>query len=111
VWPRRIAGGADMPLFGMCAISERPAGAGPSDRNGQSRWPLNGAGGRGHYCHAVLAPPHFTSHTSQEARCMRHPPDCEIKGVLGRVPSNLMHRTGFRQRRASYAIRQVAPRS
>jgi len=51
------------------AISERPAGARPSDRNGQRRWLLNGARGRGHYGHAVLAPPHFTSHTSQEARC------------------------------------------
>jgi integrase len=27
-------------LFGMCAISERPAGAGPIDRNGQRRWLL-----------------------------------------------------------------------
>ena len=35
--------------------------------------PVIGARGRGHYCHAVLAPPHFTSHTSQEARCVRHP--------------------------------------
>jgi hypothetical protein len=40
------AGGAYMPLFGMCAISERPAGAGPSAAsNGQSRWLLNGARG------------------------------------------------------------------
>ena len=61
-----------MPLFGMCAISEGPAAAGPSDRNGQSRWLLNGARGRSHYCHAVLAP-HFTSHTSQKTRRMRHP--------------------------------------
>lgn len=38
-------GGAYMPVFGMCAISERRAGAGPSDRNGQSRWLLNGARG------------------------------------------------------------------
>lgn len=100
-----------MPLFGMCAISERPAGAGPSDRNGQSRWPLNGARSRGHYCHAVLPPPHFASHMSQEARWMRHPPDCEIKGVLGRVPSNLMHRTDFGERRTRYAIRRLAARS
>jgi len=63
------AGGAYMPLFGMCAISKRPAGGGRSERDGQSRWLLNGARGRGYYCHAVLAPPHFTSHTSQEARC------------------------------------------
>ncbi len=41
----RHAGGAYMPLFGMCAISERPAGARPSDSNGQSRWLLNGARG------------------------------------------------------------------
>ena len=37
--------------------------------------PVIGARGRGHYCHAVLAPPHFTSRTSQEARYMRHPPN------------------------------------
>ncbi len=67
------AGGAYMLLFGMCAISERPSGAGPSDRNGQSPWLSNGARGRSDYCDAVLAPPYFTWHTSQEARCMRHP--------------------------------------
>ena len=50
------ASGAYMSLFGMCAITEHRAGAGPSDRNGQSRRLLNGARGWGHYCHAVLAP-------------------------------------------------------
>ena len=38
---QRIEAGASMPPFGMCAISERRAGARPSDRNGQSRWLLN----------------------------------------------------------------------
>jgi len=43
---RPFAGGAYMPLFGMCAISERPAGAGPSTTgNGLSRWLLNGVRG------------------------------------------------------------------
>jgi len=56
-----LAGGAYMLLFGMCATSERPPGAGPSDRNSQSRWLLNGARGQSDYCGAVLAPPHFTS--------------------------------------------------
>jgi hypothetical protein len=59
--------GEYMPLFGMCARSERRPGAGPSDRNREGRRLLNGARGRGHYCHAVLAPAHFTSHRSQEA--------------------------------------------
>jgi hypothetical protein len=56
-----------MPLFGMCAISEGPAAAGPSDRNGQSRWLLNGARGRSHYCHAVLAPPFYIPHIAKDA--------------------------------------------
>lgn len=66
----RTAGGAYMPLFGMCASAERRAGAGLSERNGRRRWLLKGTRGRRHNCHAVLAPPHFISHISQEARCM-----------------------------------------
>ncbi len=51
------AGGvAYMPLVGMGAIRERPAGAGPIARNDQSRWLLSGARGRGHYLRALLAP-------------------------------------------------------
>ena len=79
------AGGEYMPLFGMCAISEGRAGAGRSDRNTQGRCTLNGAGDRGHYCRALPTRPHFTSHTSQEARRMRHPP----AAVLPPAPSTL----------------------
>jgi hypothetical protein len=39
------AGGEYMPLFGMCATSERRAGAGPSERNRRSRWLLKDARG------------------------------------------------------------------
>ena len=41
----QAAGGAYMPPFGMCAINERPTGAGPSPAgDGQTRVLLNGAG-------------------------------------------------------------------
>jgi hypothetical protein len=69
-----------MPLLGMCAIGERPAGAGPSVRNGQSRWLLSGAQVEGITFMPCWDPSLYIAHIAKGATSV---PPSQLSGLTG----------------------------